>query len=136
MLKFWNLLENAAKYSPSDQAIELHIRRAGAMITIDVMDRGPGVPESERERIFEPLGMKSMVPEFDAAGTLIGGSLIHGTARDWARFGEFLRNRGAEGGEVRAAIALRDVVGEAQDVFVVRIVPFQRYVDPDPIAFG
>ncbi|MFM5886102.1 MAG: serine hydrolase domain-containing protein, partial [Novosphingobium sp.] len=46
-------------------------------------------------RIFEPLGMKSMIPEFDASGTLIGGSLIHGTARDWARFGEFLRNRGA-----------------------------------------
>jgi len=46
-------------------------------------------------RLFEPLEMKSMVPEFDAAGTLIGGSLIHGSARDWARFGEFLRNRGA-----------------------------------------
>ena len=46
-------------------------------------------------RLFGPLGMTSMVPEFDAAGTLIGGSLIHGTARDWAKFGEFLRNRGA-----------------------------------------
>lgn len=52
-----------------------------------------------RTRLFDPLGMKSMVPEYDAAGTLIGGSLIHGTARDWARFGEFLRNQGA----VRAA---------------------------------
>ena len=29
---------------------------------------------------------------------MIGGSLIHGTARDWARFGEFLRNRGAVAG--------------------------------------
>lgn len=48
-----------------------------------------------RTRLFDPLGMKSMVPEYDAAGTLIGGSLIHGTARDWARFGEFLRNNGA-----------------------------------------
>lgn len=48
-----------------------------------------------RTRLFEPIGMHSMIPEFDAAGTLIGGSLIHGTARDWARFGEFLRNKGA-----------------------------------------
>ncbi len=39
--------------------------------------------------------MYSMVPEYDRAGTLIGGSLIHGTARDWARFGEFLRHQGA-----------------------------------------
>jgi CubicO group peptidase (beta-lactamase class C family) len=48
-----------------------------------------------RTRLFEPIGMKSMVPEFDRAGTLVGGSLIHGTARDWAKFGEFLRNVGS-----------------------------------------
>ena len=51
-----------------------------------------------RSRLFEPLGMKSIVPEYDAAGTLIGGSLMHATARDWARFGEFLRNKGSVGG--------------------------------------
>lgn len=51
-------------------------------------------------RLFEPLGMDSMVPEFDASGTLIGGSLMHATARDWAAFGEFLRRKGrAPGGE-------------------------------------
>ncbi|MFN4241317.1 MAG: serine hydrolase domain-containing protein [Erythrobacter cryptus] len=45
-------------------------------------------------RLFGPLGMTSMVPEFDAAGTLIGGSLMHASARDWAKFGEFLRRKG------------------------------------------
>ncbi|MEN9682355.1 MAG: hypothetical protein RIQ99_1574 [Pseudomonadota bacterium] len=53
------------------------------------------VSEFLRARMFEPLGMASMVPEFDRAGTLLGGSMIHGTARDWAKFGEFLRNDGA-----------------------------------------
>jgi CubicO group peptidase (beta-lactamase class C family) len=48
-----------------------------------------------RTRLFEPIGMRSAQPEFDAAGTLVGGSMIHATARDWARFGEFLRNGGA-----------------------------------------
>jgi len=44
--------------------------------------------------------MTSMVPEFDASGTLIGGSLMHATARDWAKFGELLRRKGrAPGGE-------------------------------------
>lgn len=57
--------------------------------------RRRAVQDYLRTRLFEPLGMKSMIPEFDAAGTLIGGSLIHGTARDWAKFGEFLRLRGA-----------------------------------------
>lgn len=46
-------------------------------------------------RLFEPLGMKSAFAEFDAAGTLVGSSLIHATARDWGKFGEFLRNGGA-----------------------------------------
>lgn len=47
-----------------------------------------------QERLFAPLGMASMVPEFDASGTLIGGSLMHATARDWAKLGEFLRRKG------------------------------------------
>ena len=49
-------------------------------------------------RLFDPVGMRSATPEFDAAGTMIGGSAIHATARDWALFGEFLRHRGAAGG--------------------------------------
>ncbi|WP_209349145.1 serine hydrolase [Pontixanthobacter sp. CEM42] len=48
-----------------------------------------------RTRLFGPLGMDSMVPEYDANGTLIGGSLMHATARDWGKFGEFLRNKGS-----------------------------------------
>jgi len=51
-----------------------------------------------RGRLFEPLGITSMVPEFDASGTMIGGSIIQANARDWARFGEFLRNKGSVAG--------------------------------------
>lgn len=47
-----------------------------------------------RERLFEPLGMDSAFAEFDAAGTFIGGSMLHATARDWAKFGEMLRRGG------------------------------------------
>lgn len=64
----------------------------------DAEARRRAVADYLRTRLFGPVGMRSMVPEFDASGTLIGGSLIHGTARDWARFGEFLRNGGAVSG--------------------------------------
>ena len=64
----------------------------------DPESRRRAVADYLRTRLFDPVGMRSMLPEFDASGTLIGGSLIHGTARDWARFGEFLRNRGAVAG--------------------------------------
>ena len=67
----------------------------------DPAARRRAVGEYLKTRLFEPLGMRSMVPEYDAAGTLIGGSLIHGTARDWAKFGEFLRNGGGvKGGQL------------------------------------
>ena len=77
-----------------------------ADIAARVIAKGSEDPETRRKavtefleaRLFGPLGMTSVVPEFDASGTLIGGSLIHATARDWARFGEFLRNGGSVGG--------------------------------------
>ena len=52
-----------------------------------------------RDRLFTPIGLTSMTAEYDAAGTMIGGAMIHATARDWARFGEFLRH----GGSVKGA---------------------------------
>lgn len=45
-------------------------------------------------RLFSPLGLRSMTAEFDAAGTMIGGSMVSATARDWARLGEFMRHGG------------------------------------------
>ncbi|MDK2761688.1 MAG: beta-lactamase family protein [Sphingopyxis sp.] len=50
-------------------------------------------------RLIEPLGMTSLTPEFDERGTMIGGSIMHATARDYAKFGEFLRNRGVVNGQ-------------------------------------
>lgn len=49
-------------------------------------------------RLAVPLGMDSLVGEYDAAGTLLGGSSIWASARDWARFGEFLRRGGSVDG--------------------------------------
>jgi two-component system sensor histidine kinase KdpD len=50
-----NLLENAHKYSPREQPVDIELARDGNMIEISVADRGPGVPAAERERIFEPF---------------------------------------------------------------------------------
>jgi len=44
--------------------------------------------------LFEPLGMTSAVLEMDAAGTYAGSSYMYATARDWARFGQFMLQRG------------------------------------------
>lgn len=57
--------------------------------------RRKAVGDYLRTRFLEPAGMRSLVPEFDAAGTLIGTGMMHATARDWAKLGEFLRNNGS-----------------------------------------
>ncbi|HLO98673.1 MAG TPA: ATP-binding protein [Fimbriimonas sp.] len=49
----FNLIHNAAKYSPVGSEILVHACNMGDFVEISVRDRGPGIPEKERERIFE-----------------------------------------------------------------------------------
>ena len=51
-----------------------------------------------QSRLSVPLGAPSFTPEYDAAGTMIGGSMIWATARDWGKFGEMLRHKGSVNG--------------------------------------
>ena len=48
-----NLIDNALHYAGG--AIEIGTRRDGALVLIEVMDRGPGVPQSELERLKRPF---------------------------------------------------------------------------------
>ena len=47
-----NLVGNAAKYSPKGSRITVDLRRSGERVLLVVDDEGPGVHESDRERIF------------------------------------------------------------------------------------
>lgn len=47
-----NLLENAAKYTPTGAAIELAARTAGGHLQLTVQDQGPGLPKGREEAIF------------------------------------------------------------------------------------
>lgn len=49
----FNVLENAAKFSPAGAAVTVEARRVDGQLRIDVRDRGPGIPEDERKRIFD-----------------------------------------------------------------------------------
>ena len=86
------------EYSSNTTVILADLAARALTASTDPAERRRVVGDYLRSRLFEPLGMTSIVPEYDAAGTLIGGSLMHATARDWARFGEFLRNKGAVNG--------------------------------------
>jgi signal transduction histidine kinase len=49
-----NLLENARRYGGDDISVEI-VAGPGGGVQLRVSDRGPGVPEAECERIFEPF---------------------------------------------------------------------------------
>ncbi|MER9253210.1 beta-lactamase family protein [Mesorhizobium sp. M0598] len=52
-----------------------------------------------RNALFDPLGMQSAVLEADEHGTFVGSSYLYATARDWARFGQFLLQGGVWNGQ-------------------------------------
>jgi two-component system sensor histidine kinase KdpD len=49
----FNILENAARFSPLAEPVRVVVRAEGGRLLVDVADRGPGIPEDERERIFD-----------------------------------------------------------------------------------
>jgi CubicO group peptidase (beta-lactamase class C family) len=51
------------------------------------------------EKIFKPLGMASAIIETDEDGTLVGSSYMYATARDWARYAQFLLQDGVWRGQ-------------------------------------
>jgi two-component system, OmpR family, sensor histidine kinase KdpD len=52
---FSNLIENALRYSPTDQPVRISGGTGAGKVTVRVIDQGPGVPMSQREAIFKPF---------------------------------------------------------------------------------
>ena len=79
----------------SSRAYMLLSRIAG-----DAIGGGPqGVRDFVQRELIEPLGMRNVTLEFDAAGTMMGAHAIFATPRDWARFGSLYLRDGRVGRE-------------------------------------
>ena len=50
-----NLVSNALQASPPDEDVEIDVETTAGQLVFEVRDRGPGIPEAERARIFEPF---------------------------------------------------------------------------------
>ena len=73
----FNLVDNAAKYSPEDTLIEIHGRRDGNAVLITIHDEGPGIPPDDIERIFDSF-YRIRKGDHVRAGTGLGLSICRG----------------------------------------------------------
>jgi len=74
---FANLLENARRYS-AGEAVSVHVRRSGDRVLVRVVDKGPGIAASERERIFEPFYRGPKAGREPWAGSGLGLAIAKG----------------------------------------------------------
>ena len=71
-----NLVDNALKYGKAGQLIRLGAERNGERVRISVEDDGPGVPEAERTRVFEPYTRLPEDQVSERTGTGLGLAVV------------------------------------------------------------
>jgi len=73
---FANLLENAHRHS-NGHAVSVRARDVGGRILVRVVDRGPGIPKAQQERIFEPF-YRSGTEQTGHRGSGLGLAIVRG----------------------------------------------------------
>jgi two-component system, OmpR family, sensor histidine kinase KdpD len=72
----YNVIENAAKYSPIASRISITARSLEGFVELHILDEGPGVPDEERELVFEKFYRAKNVPR--QSGTGLGLAICRG----------------------------------------------------------
>ena len=98
-----NLLDNAVKYGPAGQTVEIGLAADGGVARVWVQDEGPGIPPKERGRIFRPFARLRRDAESAVAGSGIGLAVV---AQLVALHGGRVRVDEAPGGGARFTLEL------------------------------
>jgi PAS domain S-box-containing protein len=75
MQVFTNLLTNAAKFSPPDDAVLVSVTRADEVLRVEITDHGSGIPESFHDRIFQKFAQADSSDTRQRSGTGLGLSI-------------------------------------------------------------
>ncbi|MFG2755221.1 ATP-binding protein [Streptomyces wuyuanensis] len=105
-----NIVENAVKYSPHGQPVIVSASALASRVELRVVDRGPGVPDEARDRIFEPFQRHGDAPR--GAGVGLGLAVARGFTE---AIGGTLTAEDTPGGGLTMVITL-PVVGDGPPV--------------------
>ncbi|MER6914045.1 sensor histidine kinase KdpD [Streptomyces sp. NPDC000594] len=101
-----NIVENAVKYSPEDTPVTVAASALGDRVEVRVADRGPGVPDDEKERIFEPFQRYGDAPR--GAGVGLGLAVARGFTE---AMGGTLSAEDTPGGGMTMVLTLKAAAG-------------------------
>ena len=76
----YNICENAIKYNKENGKVDVWVGRADGVVTLRVKDTGIGIPESERERVFERFYRVDKSHSKETGGTGLGLSIVKHSA--------------------------------------------------------
>jgi two-component system sensor histidine kinase GlrK len=71
-----NLLSNAIKYSPAEGEIIVRLGRYKDNAVIEMIDQGPGIPDEDRDRVFDPFYRGKMAAQSGEKGTGLGLAIV------------------------------------------------------------
>jgi two-component system sensor histidine kinase CpxA len=108
-----NVLRNAVRFTKETSAVRVSVGRERGQAVVVIEDRGPGVPESELERIFEPFYRVAESRDRDSGGTGLGLAI---TGRIVRLYGGDVRASNITEGGLRVEIRLPAAEGSSAQV--------------------
>jgi two-component system OmpR family sensor kinase len=78
-LAFYNLIDNALKFSGAGHAVQVRAREEGRSLVVEVADGGPGIPEEDLPHIFEELyrGANARGVPGSGLGLALAARIVH-----------------------------------------------------------
>ena len=103
----FNVLENAAKFSPPGAPVVAAAAREDGKLVVEVTDRGPGIPEEERRRIFD-MFWSAARGDSGRSGSGLGLTIVRGMVGAHGGKVEALAGPDGTGTRIRIALPLPD----------------------------
>ena len=108
-----NLLENAVKYGPASQIVDVKLREGSpGTVRLEVEDEGAGIPADQRDKVFTPYARLDRDRDSGIAGSGIGLAVVKELVQ---RQGGSVWVEGARSGGARFVVELPEALGATSE---------------------